>query len=156
MMRLTMIRDHIVIPALGACGIHSAARERLVMATGLAESHFEAVRQKGGGPALGYFQMESMTHDDIWARYLGASKRQALLDGLRALSDTPGEARELECNPFYAAAMCGIHYLRVAAPLPHPNDIEGMAGYWKRYYNTAAGKGTVQGFIAKAANAFRI
>lgn len=156
MMKLELVRDHVVIPALTICGIHSAAREQLVMATGMVESIYEAVRQRGGGPALGWFQMEPATHDDIWARFLGATSRQPILDGLRAISSRAGDAREMEWNPIYAAAMCGIHYLRAPGALPHPNDIDGMAAYWKRFYNTADGKGTVEGFIAKAAPVFRV
>jgi hypothetical protein len=34
------------------------------------------------------------------------------------------------------------------------NDWPGMAAYWKKYYNTPAGAGTVEGFIQKARPAF--
>lgn len=158
---LSLIRDRVVIPALVAIDSYSKAAERLVMATGLAESGFVHVRQvakykPGGGiakygPARGYFQMEPFTHDDIWANYLGATKRAPLLAGLRSLSDCPGDVDELIRNPQYAAAMCRIFYLRVPAPLPAPHDLRGMAEYWKRYYNTRLGKGTVEGFMQKAA-----
>ena len=57
---------------------------------------------------------------------------------------------QLRGNLFYAAAMCRIFYLRFQKPLPQPNDWEGMARYWKKYYNTHLGAGTVDGFLQKA------
>ena len=56
-------------------------------------------------------------------------------------------ADEMVWNLKLAAAMCRIHYRRVAAPLPAADDIEGLAAYWKTYYTTAAGAGTVDEFI---------
>ena len=52
---------------------------------------------------------------------------------------------QLKGNLYYAVAMCRIHYYRVSEALP--NDLEGMARYWKKYYNTELGKGTVEEFI---------
>ena len=40
---------------------------------------------------------------------------------------------------------CRIHYWRVPKSLP--NTIEEQAKQWKRYYNTARGKGTPEKFI---------
>lgn len=38
-----------------------------------------------------------------------------------------------------------LHYMRVAAPVPE--RIEDQAAYWKRYYNTALGKGTAAQYV---------
>ena len=43
--------------------------------------------------------------------------------------------------------MARIKYWRVPKKLPVENDIEGMAKYWKDYYNTSLGKGTPEKFI---------
>lgn len=45
---------------------YSVAAEALVLATAVAESRLDALRQMGGGPALGVHQMEPTTHNDIW------------------------------------------------------------------------------------------
>lgn len=152
------IRDRIVIPALVAIDGYSKAAERLVMATGAAESGFVHTRQIAKykpqlvyGPARGWFQMEPFTHNDLWSGYLGTTRRAHLIDGLRKISDNPGDPEELVKNQQYAAAMCRIFYMRIRAPLPGENDLRGMAEYWKRYYNTRFGKGAVDGFVAKAA-----
>ncbi len=57
---------------------------------------------------------------------------------------------QLRGNLFYAAAMCRIFYLRFSKPLPQAGDWHGMAKYWKRYYNTHLGAGTVDGFLQKS------
>lgn len=161
MTNLNDIRNKTVIPALLAIDAYSLAAEQLVMATGMAESLFLSTRQIASykpklvyGPARGYFQMEPFTHNDLWAGYIGATRRAHLLDGLRKISDSPGDPEELVRNQIYAAAMCRIFYLRIRAPLPRAGDWPGMAAYWKRYYNTHLGKGTVEGFLKKAEPVF--
>lgn len=157
------IRDSVVLPGLLAVGLYSIAAEQLVMATGMAESGFRHKRQIARytpagqpvyGPARGWFQMEPATHNDIWVNFLGSSRRATILEGLRRICDRPGDPDELEHNQIYAAAMCRIFYVRISEALPPAGDLAGMARYWKRYYNTAHGKGTVEGFMAKAAPVF--
>ena len=55
---------------------------------------------------------------------------------------------ELTQNDAYAAAMARIQYLRAPKQLPTAGDTEGMAAYWKQYYNTPLGDGTVDQYIA--------
>src|SRR5688572_20546144 len=76
-MDLRQVRQYIVRPALERIDCWSREAERLVMATGLAESGFKFIDQvessKGDikpGPAYGLFQMEGATHNDIWENYI--------------------------------------------------------------------------------------
>ena len=93
--------------------------------------------------------MEPVTHDDIWERYL--SRKPHLLNDLKGLIMRDMDLHEqLHGNLFYAAAMCRIFYLRFKEPLPDAGDWHGMAAYWKKYYNTYLGAGTVEGFLQKA------
>ena len=50
-------------------------------------------------------------------------------------------------NLAYAAAMCRVHYWRVPKPLPHLEDVHGMAAYWKTHYNTDGGAGTEAEYV---------
>lgn len=148
-MNVLQIREYVVIPALTQINSYSLNAEQLVMATGMAESNMEFIHQKGGGPARGLFQLEPVSHDDIWSRFL--SKKPMLLNDLRALIMKDMDLHDqLHGNLFYAAAMCRIFYLRFRQPLPDAGDWQGMAEYWKKYYNTHLGAGTVDGFIQKA------
>ena len=51
-------------------------------------------------------------------------------------------------NMFAGIIFCRIKYWRV--PKKIPMDLEGMADYWKKYYNTEGGAGTVAHFLEKA------
>ncbi len=148
-MNIKQFRDYIVAPALNHINLHSLAAEQLVMATAMAESNICFVHQVGGGPARSFFQMEPVTHDDIWARYL--SRKPHLLGDLKGLIMRDMDLHEqLHGNLFYGAAMCRIFYLRFRKPLPEVDDWYGMAEYWKKYYNTRLGAGTVEGFLRQA------
>lgn len=140
----------VIQPALLSINEYSAQAERLVLATGLAETGLRAVVQNGGGPALGYFQMEPSTHNWLFQQFT-VGKYGYVLDGLKKISDRPGVADECRANPQYAAAMCRLRYLAVPAPLPNMYSLQDMATYWKRYYNTDLGAGTIAGFMERAA-----
>ena len=114
--------------------------------TALQESGLRNDRQQGGGPALGYFQMEPEDHDDIWTHFLAG--RRDLSARLRVLLPprVPPSAGLLIPYPHYAAAMCRVHYLRVQAPIP--SDLAGQAAYYKAHYNTPAGAATVAEYLA--------
>lgn len=155
--KLHDIRDFIVIPTNKRLGLHSDSAEVLVMGTGLCESGYSYLDQTtpGAGPAYGLWQMEEATHTDLWINYL-PGQPSALRDELLSIAGVRTKYLSppislLHGNLFYAAAMCRVHYKRVRAPLPAANDAEGMAAYWKQFYNTAAGKGT----IAKAIPLFK-
>lgn len=148
-MDIRQFRDYVVVPALERINAYSREAEQLVMGTALAESKIFFLQQVGRGPARGIFQMEPITHDDIWKNFL--SRRAGLMNDLKGLIMRDMDLHDqLRGNLFYAAAMCRIHYLRFREPLPAPGDWPGMAAYWKRYYNTPAGAGTVEGFLQKA------
>lgn len=148
-MNANQFRDHIVVPALGHIGAYSRNAEQLVMGTALAESGLSFIQQIGNGPARGFFQMEPATHDDIWENYL--PRKLELVNDLKSLIIRDMNLLDqLHGNLYYAAAMCRIHYLRFREPLPEEDDWPGFAAYWKKYYNTRLGAGTVEGFLQKA------
>jgi hypothetical protein len=144
-MRLAEFRQ-IAFDACTTIGLWSPNAVELIVMTAAHESRLEYRRQFGNGPAMGLIQMEGATHDDIWTNYLKyqpdlASKvRQTLGRGELPVPET------LVHNDHYAAAMCRVHYRRVKPALPQLNDIDGMAAYWKRYYNTHLGAGTLEDF----------
>lgn len=141
------LRRYVIRPALEHIGAYSPAAEELLVATAAQESNGgEFLHQVGGGPAIGIFQMEPATHDDIWINYL--RYREDLRGAISALLVGPlPEAEQMAGNLYYAAAMARCHYLRVPEPLPDPGNIQAMGHYWKRHYNTALGAGTVAEFV---------
>ena len=133
---------------LHAVELGSSSAIELLMLTAAAESRLgEFLRQQGGGPALGAFQMEPATERDIWDNYL--QHRPALKSDVLEMST--GRPGELEWNLGYAILMARVHYLRVKWPLPDAYDVDAMAAYWKSHYNTSKGAGDA----LEAAKAYR-
>jgi len=139
-MNPTHLAEYIIVPTLDYLEHLSTASLRLVLGTALVESRASLVRQLEDGPALGIYQMEPATHDDIWMNWL--QFRPDLANSVLALrGNWPIGAGAMVGNFFYATAMCRIQYLRVPFRLPHWENAKGMASYWKRWYNTPAGLG---------------
>lgn len=139
------LREIIIKPVLQRIGLYSKEAEDLLYGTVCAESlGGQYIKQAPSGPACGIFQMEPATARDIYANYLKYKPElKAKIDSLRCEGLSLEE--NLIGNLFFAAAMCRIHYLRVAEKIP--SDLLGLAGYWKKYYNTSAGKGVPAKFI---------
>lgn len=160
----SFLRD-VIDPALGLLAVDEtesfASARMLLLGTALQESlliHVEQMANKDGsrGPALGYFQMEPTTHDDIWANYLKYRKMIAAQTLAIAgyASGTP-KAALLKIHPIYAATMARVHYRRKPGSLPAAGDVKAMAAYWKQHYNTVLGKGTVAEFEEKMLKAIK-
>jgi len=146
MIDVDQFRQYIIRPILDYLDLYSPAAENLLVGTALAESGLSYLHQING-PALGFYQCEPNTHHDIWDNYLAYKRR--LSGRVRSLaSERFQENRDIELqgNVFYATAICRVHYLRVKEALPDPDDLIGLAGYWKKYYNTEHGKGTIDHF----------
>ena len=135
---LSEIKWGLIAPTLEKIGLYSDTALNLVTGTGLVESGYRVTVQSGGGPALGWFQMEPATHDDCWRNYL--RYKPELAQSVSALCHAAKPSSSLlQSNPAYAAAMCRVKYLRVPAPLP-PDNAQSLSLYHKRNYNTMQGK----------------
>lgn len=142
------LKHLVVAPALAALGLDGDVAVNLVTGTALAESRGAYVRQLGGGPALGLWQMEPATHDDCWVNFLcypAARRFERILQGMLS-PDLPRSA-QLVSNLRYASAMARIRYYRVSAPLPAMSDPVALSHFHKQYYNTAAGAADPTGNI---------
>lgn len=136
----------LIISVLKELNLHTDNAVNLLMGTAAQESHLGRYRkQLGGGPALGIFQMEPATFDDIVKNYLRYKPELAArIERVARISRF--KAEDIENNDLLAICMARVHYLRVREAIP--SDLEGWARYWKRYYNTPLGKGTEEEFIA--------
>jgi len=124
---------------------YSLDAENLVLGTGAHEScGWKYRRQLGNGPALGLFQMEPATFNDICKNYLkyhsNISEKIKQICHVSVLS-----AIDLISNDRLAICMCRVSYYRQKEPIP--KSIEGYAELWKLRYNTPLGKGTEEEFI---------
>ena len=138
--------ERIIKLALKHLDLDSEDARSLIYATGKAESDYKTLQQYGGGPALGFFQMEPNTAIDIWDNYV--MYRPKYRDKLYALGFDEGALEFcLLSNIGLQAALCRLHYRRVPSALPKANNLEAQAKYWKSFYNTEKGKGTIEHFM---------
>lgn len=146
MINPVQFREYVVRPVLIGIGLWSPPAEALLMGTAAVESRMGEYLHQVQGPALGVMQMEPSTHDDIIDNYL--MHRHLLWQDIVRVCGVDGvKVDHLISNLSYAVAMARVHYLRRPEPLPDERDIEALGLYWKAFYNTPAGKGTVAKFV---------
>ena len=142
------LQDRVIAPALDKIDLWSRAAEELVLETAIVESDLTYLKQHGEGPALGLWQIEPATHDDLYTNFLNyRPELGSKLMELRAPNLSMGE--NLATNLMYGAAVCRLCYYRKPEALPVAGDIEGQAAFWKQHYNTLLGAGTVSKYVYK-------
>lgn len=145
-MSAKVLEEDIITPTLRYLGMDTLAARKMLLTTAAQESRLGQWKRAIRGDALGIYQMEPATHDDIWKNFLKHRPEMAkLVKGLLI----PGFSRksQLVWNIPYATAMARMHYLRVKAPLPAAHSPVAQAHYWKKYYNTHLGRGTISQFM---------
>lgn len=139
-LNVSQVKTLIVAPALEAMGMNSPAALNLVTGTGLVESDYTSLLQTNG-PALGLWQMEPATHNDIWTNFVNL--QPVVMRRLKTLMLPGAPLSQLTGNLLYAAAMCRIKYYRAPQPLPVATNAADLAAYWKAVYNSDLGAGVV-------------
>jgi hypothetical protein len=108
---------------------------KLISGTIAQESQFGTyLKQLGNGPALGICQTELVTFNDLLNRY---GKFFKIIETFKF--------EQLEWDLRASIIMCRVKYYSVPG---FPEDsLQGIANYWKKYYNTIYGSGTIEEFI---------
>ena len=144
MIHLADFRMRVVRPTLQKLDSeiqYSLAAANLLIGTALHESKLYSLAQQGG-PALGFWQMEPATYDDLWRNFI--NNRPMLRGALIGLTGGgQQDASALITNLALACAMARIQYYRAPQPMPAATDAAGMATVYKAVYNTAQGAATV-------------
>ena len=139
---------HVIRPTLAHLGdaFTGPVSQALMLGTALTESNLEHLEQLGGGPAIGVYQCEPATHQDIFENFLRFDRWEQLrerVNDFRTLRTDEADAGEMYGNHYYATAIARCVYIRKPEHLPE-YSAWALAGYWKRHYNTALGAGTVE------------
>lgn len=139
MINANQLREYIIKPALTDLVMLSDDAVELMMFTCAVESNGGTYIKQVNGPALGIYQMEPNTYNDIWQNYLKSrsSLLMMLLSNFECVS-MPSEDR-LIYDLRFATAMTRIHYYRVAEKIPPHQDIDTLWEYYKTHYNTSQG-----------------
>lgn len=143
------LRTEIVRPTLKHLGHWSKSTEDLLVGTAAQESKLGHFIVQVRGNAKSIYQIEPATHQDIWEHYLKykpelRKKIKALLPPNLTMKQ---KEQQLVTNLAYATAIALCVYLRAPKPLPTTGHVKDLAIYWKTYYNTYKGAGTVDDFI---------
>ena len=136
--------DEVIIPTLTPLKLNNKPSVvPLLLGTCAVESNFGKYNRQILGPALSVFQIEPFTFYDIKNRrnsyFMKAGYNTIKLKAEDMLDDL-----KLSC------LVCRLKYLDTPKPLPNsPDDVEALARYWKQFYNTRLGKGSIEDFIEK-------
>lgn len=152
------LRTHVITPVLQAMDMWSPAAANLMLGTAMQESRCGEYLAQIGGPALGIFQIEPSTARDLIFRYLTGrpALRRRFEMAFRLLDSRPinwtsvdhdSMWQQLITDLRFNTAVARLRYWIVPEPLPAADDVEGLARYWKQYYNTHLGRGTEEEWI---------
>jgi hypothetical protein len=139
MFKAAQLRELIIQPTLKDLVMYSPEAEELLVFTCAVESGGGTYLKQLNGPALGIYQMEPATYNDLWQNFI--AKKSGLLMMLLHNFDVRNMPPEdkLIYDLRYATALCRIFYARIQAPLPPANDPQAIWEYYKKYYNTYLG-----------------
>lgn len=130
--------------------LYSKDAVELLMLTAAQETHLGRYLKQIKGPALGIFQIEPATLADLITNYLmyrgklGKIVQSLYVKGLGMAGTADSVGLNMQGNLILQVVIARLIYRRVPEPLPDNRSHEAMAQYWKKYWNTSLGRGTVE------------
>ena len=151
------LHDHIIKPTLEYMGGNYYSKDAafLLLCTAAVESNCGYYIKQVGGPALGIWQMEPDTYNDIIDNCDAINENNIkFYNKIHRLwnFENYGVVHALISHPVYACAMARLKYSMDSAALPDHNDIKAVYDYYKRIYNTPLGASTYDKFKSALAN----
>jgi len=114
----------------------------LLYETAKAETGLGQIEDKTIGAGIGICQFDKFPFNDLKKRSL--KYKDKILKDL-GVDITLVEWEHLRYNSFLSLLFCRLQYKPFSEEIP--KDKVSRAGYWKRYYNTVAGKGTIEHYL---------
>lgn len=126
-------------------GKNRKAKE-LLLETACAETQLGTFPDRYAPEGFGLCQFDTIGFYDVINRTsIHTKKHVALRFKFDMDAITP---QDIENDPLISFVLCRLKYRLI--PDEIPADLEGRAHYWKKHYNTHAGKGTVEHYIESA------
>jgi hypothetical protein len=152
MLNPNQLRELIIKPTLIDLIKYSEDAEELLLFTCCTETNGGTYLKQINGPALGIYQMEPKTYNDLWQNFI--NQKTEILLTLTSNFDCirmPPEDR-LIYDLRYATAMARLFYARIQEKIPSRKDLPALWSYYKRYYNSIEGSSerskSVQKYLA--------
>lgn len=116
--------------------LYSPSAETILLMAAAHESHLGTyLRQIGGGPARGIWQVEIATMTDNYTTFLNVQSRRPLAQQIAEITGIPGpDVLALQYNQIYCCVHARLKLYRSKGPIP--SDLDGMAEYLKLVFNT--------------------
>jgi len=151
MLRYGLIKkEHLEDIVLVVCNILGHGKNKkamnLLLETASVETKSGTAKDGTIYAGMGITQFDKMPFYDIKHRTSQRSK-DAIKNALDIDIDLV-EWEHLRYNPLLAMIFTRLKYIKVPAEIP--SDMLGRAEYWKKWYNSELGKGTVDHYIASS------
>ena len=131
-----------VAPVLEEMQMYTLPLATLLVGTAAHESEGGRFVKQVDGPAVGLYQMEPRTHDDLWKDM--SPKLQQKIYKVSGYTSKP-DAAVMEKDHKYSTIMAAVFYMRFKQPIPQ--TLMGQACYYKQYWNTRYGAATPEEFV---------
>lgn len=127
--------------------LYSANAEEILLMIACHESSLgRHLRQIGGGPGRGLFQVEPRTMRDNYINFINLKAGLALQ--IREVTGVTGpDNDQLTYNPLFGATMARVWLYRRPGALPSAHDLIAMAEYAKVNYNSAKGNANAEKYL---------
>lgn len=134
----------IVVAVCGVLGLAGGFAVDMLIETAAQETHLGTYRDTTPyGAGRGLFQIDLIAFQDIQARTKPADAK-LILDNF-GFDIKKVSHNALDSSPLLAAIFCRLFYKLI--PEVIPSSVGARAAYWKKYYNTTAGKGSADAYI---------
>jgi len=145
-------QDHIYDIVYEVCntlgyGANRCADE-LLLETMAAETGLGTVPDKTLGAGMGIAQFDKLPFEDVKKRVLASRNGQRWADDI--LEDFGIDIHLVEWDHLRYNPLLSVIFMRLKyklLPQEIPGTVEGRALYWKNFYNSYLGKGTVEHYI---------
>lgn len=139
-MLASQLKQYVIEPILKDINLYSPSAVNLLLGTAAQESRMGHYIHQVNGPALGIYQIEPKTAEWLYEKYYPTVS--GYLHNIYSIEEC------LVYDLAFQTIMCRLKYYSIKEPIPSdPNDIQALGAYWKKYYNTPLGKGTVEEFV---------
>lgn len=115
----------------------------LILETAGAETHQGLIEDKTTYAGMGLCQFDKMPFYDVKNRTNNKTKEK--IKHYFGVEIDLVEWEHLRYNPFLSLLFCRMKYILVSAAIPFTQ--EERAAYWKKWYNSEEGKGTVTHYM---------
>lgn len=120
---------------------YSKNAEELLLFTAVVESNAGEYLYQINGPALGLYQMEPSTYDDLFNNYLAYKELSVPRDDSHRDTKYPYQKslHTMSTNLTYQTVIARLQYYRFSEGLPSYKDAEKIFDYYKKYWNSYKG-----------------